>query len=135
MRIAIGLVLTCISIASLGCGGADPKAPKLYTVSGTVTWDGQPLKDAAMVFRSSDGKNSAGATVTDGKFTAKLVAGTSNVQVNSLVDSPDGKFKEENPGQRVPVKVELIPKKYNSETTLKIDVKGDTKDAKFDLTK
>lgn len=134
-HVALGLSLICISICSLGCGGTDPKAPKLYTVSGTVTFNGQPLKDAAMVFRTTDGKHSAGAQVKDGKFTTKIAAGTSKVQINALVDSPDGKFREENPGERVPVKVELIPKKYNSETTLTVDVKADTSNVTFDLTK
>ena len=125
--------LLCTSVVSLGCGGAAPAGPKLYKAAGTVTLDGKPLKEADMVFRSADGKHSAGAKVTDGKFSTKLAAGSVIVEISALVDSPDGKFREENPGEKVPVKVQLIPKKYNSESSLKEEIKGDNESLKYDL--
>lgn len=132
-RFAIGLFLLGTSVVSLGCGSAAPPGPKLYKAAGVVTLDGAPLKEADMVFRSVDGKHSAGAKVEDGNFTTKLAAGSIIVEISALIDSPDGKFREENPGEKVPVKVQLIPKQYNSESKLKVEINGDTEDMKFDL--
>ena len=135
MRQVIGFLVLCTTAITLGCGGgADPKAPKLYKAAGVVTLDGAPLKEADMVFRTTDGKHAAGAKVADGKFATKLAAGSTIVEISALMDSPDGKVKEENPGEKVPVKVQLIPKKYNSETTLKVEIKADADDLKFELT-
>jgi hypothetical protein len=59
------------ALAALACGGcSDPTA----TVSGEVTYDGQPVKNGYVTFTPADGKGPAvGAQITDGRYTADKV--------------------------------------------------------------
>lgn len=125
------LVMIAVTLM-IGCGGSAPTGPRLYAVTGTVSFTGEPLKEADLLVRTADGKHAAGTKVTDGKFKVSVPAGTSIVEITAMRDVP-GQFKEENPGERVAVKEQFIPTKYNAESTLKLDVKPDTKDVKFDL--
>lgn len=125
------IVLTVAMVG--GCGGGAPPGPKLYSITGTASFAGEPLKDADLRARTSDGKHAAGAKVTDGKFKLSVPAGTSIIEITAMRDVP-GEFREENPGEKVAVKEQFIPAKYNTESTLKLEVKPDTKDAKFELT-
>lgn len=85
-----------------------------------------------MVVRSVDGKHAAGATISNGKFQLDAPAGVAIVEITASREVP-GEFREDNPGERVPVKEQFIPAKYNTESTLKLEVKPDVKEAKFDL--
>jgi hypothetical protein len=125
------LLAACV-ISFVGCGGGGKPGPKLYHVAGVVNFTGAPLKEGDMVVRSADGKHAAGATISDGKFQFDAPAGASIVEIKAMRDIP-GEFREENPGEKVPVKEQYIPAKYNSESTLKLEIKGDVKDVKFDL--
>lgn len=104
----------------------------MQTVTGTITFKGEPLKEADLLVRTVDGKHAAGTKVADGKFVLKAPIGQSNVEVTAMRDVP-GEFREENPGERVPVREQFIPAKYNVQTMLKLDVKPDSKDVKFEL--
>lgn len=126
------LFLSVCAIVLSGCGSNTPQGPRLYTIAGTAAFMGEPLKDADLLVRSADGKRSAGTKVTDGKFTLRAPAGQMTVEITALRDVP-GEFREENPGERVPVRVQFLPPKYNTESTLTLDVKPDTKEVKFDL--
>lgn len=124
--------MLCALCASLfGCGGA-PDGPRMYPINGIVTFQGAPLKEGEVLVRTDDGKFSAGARVADGKFVLSAPAGPSKVEISAMRDVP-GEFREENPGERVPVRQQFIPAKYNTESTLKLDVKPDSREAKFEL--
>lgn len=57
-------------LVAIGCGGTGPTA----TVTGTVTYNGQPVKTGAITFTSKGGKGGvSGGTITDGKFTVRDV--------------------------------------------------------------
>lgn len=67
MRRILALLSPLVLIAS-GC--SNPGA----TVSGTVTYEGEPVKTGYVTFAPSDGKGpSVGAQITDGKYTADKV--------------------------------------------------------------
>lgn len=117
----------------VGCGGGGKPGLKMYHIAGTVSYAGEPLKDANLVARSVDGKHAAGATISDGKFQLDAPAGMTIVEITASREVP-GEFREDNPGERVAVKEQFIPAKYNSESTLKLEIKPDVKEAKFDLT-
>lgn len=125
------LLAACV-ISFIGCGGGGKPGPKLYHVAGTVNFSGEPLKEGDLVVRSVDGKHAGGSTIKNGKFQFDTTAGESIVEIKAMRDVP-GEFREENPGEKVPVKEQFIPAKYNTESTLKIEVKGEIKDQKFDL--
>ncbi len=116
----------------IGCGDGGKPGPQMYHIVGTVSYSGEPLKDANLVARSVDGKHAAGATISNGKFQLDAPAGMTIVEITASREVP-GEFREDNPGEKVPVKEQFIPAKYNTESTLKLDIKPDVKDAKFDL--
>ena len=116
---------------SLGCS-ADVKHG---TVSGTVTLDGQPLKSGTIRFDSADGRTAAAdASIVDGKFTAKLLLGDKRVTITSpkvigkkkMYDTPDSPVYD--------VTEELLPKRYNAQTTLTMTVTADAQEKEFSLT-
>lgn len=125
------IILAACLISLVGCGGA-AKGPKLYHVEGMVNFAGEPLKEGEMVIRATDGKHAAGSAINNGKFKFDTPAGASIIEITSTRDVP-GEFREENPGEKVPVREQYIPAKYNTESTLTLEVKGDVKDVKFDL--
>lgn len=77
---------SCLLVMSLiaGCGGDG------VTVSGTVTYNGQPVEKGSISFQPADGKgNSAGGDITAGKFSVKNVApGKNKVLVASQSSRP-----------------------------------------------
>lgn len=85
-----------------------------------------------MLVKTADGKHATGTKITDGKFQVRVPAGTSIVEITAMRDVP-GEFREENPGERVAVREQFIPAKYNTESTLKLDITPTTKDVKFEL--
>ena len=62
------LALGFIMISLAGCGGAGKDMPKLGTVTGTVTLDGQPLKGAKVQFVPNDSRPSGAITDDQGKY-------------------------------------------------------------------
>jgi len=124
------LVLVAAVLAAAGCGEGSTS-----TVTGTVTLDGQPLQEGVVRFVPADGKGqTASAEVKDGKFTATLPKGEMRVEFSApkvvrqtkMYDTPDSPVVDET--------VELLPARYNVQSTLKITVKGGSQSEKFDLT-
>jgi hypothetical protein len=115
---------------SLGCS-ADVKQG---TVSGTVTLDGQPLKSGTIRFDSADGRSIAvDASIVDGKFGKKMPPGDKRVSITSpkvigkkkMYDTPDSPVYD--------VTEELLPKRYNAESTLTMTVKVGEQEHPFEL--
>ena len=129
-------ILFLLPLLAAGCGGGS-HAP----VSGKVTLDNKPLANAAITFQpvASQGSEAAGlssSAITDanGQFTLKCadgkagaVVGKHRVSITTLAVGADdsdagGKARE------------LVPRRYNVETTLEFEVKsGGHSDANFDL--
>ncbi len=101
-------------IALLGC--ADGKA----TVSGAVTFDGQPVSSGSVTFVKNDGQLvREGAVIHDGAFRATLPPG--NYQVELSARKVVGKQKQkgfDGKDEEIELTVELFPARYNINTTL-----------------
>jgi len=115
-RLWLMLILFCCLI---GCGRS---GPQLGAVEGVVTLDGDPLPDAVVSFRPTEGGRTAeGMTDENGHFTIAFAAGTEGallgeheVRVSTFqekVIGDDGRV--EDPGMP-----EKVPKKYNEESEL-----------------
>src|SRR4029079_11622130 len=123
----------CWALISLSPGcSADVKRG---TVSGTVTFDGQPLKSGTIRFDSADGRTAAAdATISDGKFKVTLPPGDKRVSITSpkvigkkkIDDTPDSPVYD--------VTEELLPKRYNAQSTLTMTVTADAQEKEFSLT-
>jgi len=108
----LSIVIACLVS---GCAGDSD----LADVRGIVTLDGQPLPDAFIRFTpEADGAASFGKTEADGSYRMKFSDSEYGVFIGSnSVKIGTGDIKADNSG-RIP---ELVPKIYNSETTLKKD--------------
>jgi hypothetical protein len=140
-----------VSAGFVGCsGGADDNLPR-QAVSGTVTFGGQPLTQGRIQFEPSspEAKTPAGGEIKDGAFTiprdqgptpgdyrvmiTSSAAGTSGVDTSPGAEPPPGS-KAKMP--KIGPSPELIPKQYNSKTTLTAKVEaGKTNTFDFTLNK
>jgi hypothetical protein len=117
-----------------GCGSA-PTGPKMYSVSGTVTFDGKPLpKGDIILFPATPGLAPDAGSIKDGKYSLNAKIGERRVDIRASREVP-GKTKPRVPpltGDE-PVIESYIPAVYNSETTLKATVTDSAAKNKFDF--
>jgi hypothetical protein len=104
------------------------------TVTGTVTLDGQPLAAGEIRFAPADGQSStAGATISEGKFTASVPPGEKKVQISAPKVTGKKKMYDTPESPTVDIVQELLPARYNVQTELTISVGNGTQEEKFDL--
>jgi hypothetical protein len=115
-------------IGLAGCGGETDQLPR-EAISGSVTFDGQPLKNGYIQFlpdAASDDATFAGGPIREGKFDIPREQGPTpgrySVTVISGEAAPSEASAAELPGAGFSKK-EKIPAKYNSRTTLTAEVK------------
>jgi hypothetical protein len=130
-----------------GCG---KKGIKTEQVTGTVTWNGEPVKGANVTFSPVDrtkGYPSAGTTDAQGKYFLQTMlgnpgAGTTpgeyKVMITKIENVDTGKSVKETDGTVVPIMraENRLPKKYAavSSSPLTATVKDGTNTCDFDLT-
>lgn len=107
--------LMSIALLTLaGCGGG----PREYGVHGTVTFDGQPVEKGEIRFLPAGTQEAAyGGAIENGKFECKVTEGQKRVEITATREAatpaPDG----------LPDYVSYIPAEYNTQSTLKAEVK------------
>ncbi len=113
MALSTGWLLTGLA----GCGGGSD-APQRYPILGRVTLDGNPLEHGEVLILPVDGKGrpDAGA-IKNGEFAFDCTAGAKRVEITSTKEIPPAS------SGGMPDYVALIPKKYNSASTLTAEVK------------
>lgn len=120
-RLIVAGVLFCV----VGCSSSSTR-PDLVPVKGRVTLDGQPLKQALIVFRSETG----------GRGSRSITDSNGNFELNYLRE-----IKGAQPGKNTVIittategqPVERVPSKYNKESTLIVDVPESNGTFDFDL--
>lgn len=127
--------LSCRYVWSLGLSaalmlaGCGQGGPTRCEVVGKVTLDGQPVATGEVLFLPADGIGPSDACpIVNGEFKGQVTPGAKQVQVNSTKDTgkvaPDG----------LPDYQNIIPKQYNTESTLTAEIKqGDATPLSFDL--
>lgn len=95
-----------------GCGEST------QSINGKITFDGEPLPTGEIIFHQTvgDGK-SVVSEIENGSYTADLTAGEKRVEI--IAYRIEG--KDEYGGDK---KVAYIPKKYNEQSTLSVDVQS-----------
>lgn len=121
-----------------GCGGD----AALVEVTGTVTYQGQPVPDANVLFQPEGGPPATGQTDSQGHFSLNtggrpgVPAGTSQVAVTAYEDVRTVEPGEADPEGYSEVR-SLIPEKYanmvSSPLTAEV-VRGETNHFDFELT-
>jgi hypothetical protein len=136
--------LACSSFARLlavllvGCGGEKDDLPR-RSVAGTVTLDGKPLSQGSIQFLPTgpDTPTAAMVEVKGGTYTITtaqgLVPGHYKVLISSAnVPASDPAKADALPGMSGPPLKELLPVRYNAQSTLSAEVKTDAPNA-FDF--
>jgi hypothetical protein len=112
----IPVLLTALLIS--GCGKSN-----VGVVTGRISVDGTPAKSGSIAFFPVNRKSStSGAEIVDGRYAAKVALGTATVEIRvpkvvgqkKLYDTRDSPIKQ--------LMAESLPRKYNDETELKLDV-------------
>lgn len=120
--------LTILLVGALGC------APAPNVISGTVTVDGQPLKEGLIRFVPVDGKsNPESRPITDGKFSVPVSSGEMRVEISANKVVGKRKMYETPDSPVVDDVVELLPPRFNVESQLKITVNGGSQTENFDV--
>jgi len=137
MRLFSPLVCAAVLavLAAPGCGGGT------VSVSGTVTLDGQALESGQILFVPVDTSKgqSAGATIQNGKFDVQGAApplpGSYRVEITSKKKTgrqiPAGSPSP--PGTMIDETKEAVPAKYNTNSTLRQELKPGANTLNFPL--
>lgn len=139
-RIRYAAICTAL-IFFAGCtGGVD--GPARGSVEGEVTLDGTPVQNGSIVFIPSSGTSgpSAGGTISQGKFSIAQnkgpVVGKYMVQIRA--SEKTGKSVPAGspfpPGTMIDETIEIIPKKYNTESELEREIVAGNNPFDFQLT-
>lgn len=122
--------LTAILTASLlGCGGGAGIDPQLQVISGTVTLDGAPLDQGSIQFYSDSPQSHSmvsSTTIRRGEFQLEqkggLPPGLYKAAISSVKSSPDQANSTGDKMDAVATAVEIIPRKYNTDTELTCEI-------------
>ncbi len=101
-------------LAVTGCGKS---GPVLAPVSGTVTFDGKPLAEGTLYFKTIETGALESMTIKDGKFEGRAEVGERRVEVNAYQTKAlkDDLMKGE-------IKINLVAEQYNFDSKLKATV-------------
>jgi hypothetical protein len=103
------LALLAIALAA-GCGNG----PSTYTVSGHVTYKGQPVESGLINFQAAGQKPLGGAIDEEGAYEFELPAGTYQVRIDTPPALPPG-WKEGDPPPKMGPR--QVPEKFGSYAT------------------
>jgi hypothetical protein len=106
----------------LGPAGCGSRGVTLVRVSGTVTFDGEPVKTGEILFRAADGAvPSHAGPIVAGRYQARVSPGTKRVEI--IATRPPAKVVENPSGSGEPTPVEMyVPDHYNARSMLTADV-------------
>jgi hypothetical protein len=131
-----------MALVMMGCGAAEDTLPR-EPIWGRVTLDGSPLK-AGMISFDPDGPvqgtavaASAGAVITDGQYSIERAKGLTPGKYRAAILSEGGAAPTDEASGPItsrPPSKDPIPARYNSASTLRVEVvRGGPKPFDFDL--
>jgi hypothetical protein len=126
----LGLVCVVVVTITSGCGQSGPERVE---VSGTVAYQGQPVKEGMIRFIPTKGTEGPawGARIVDGKYSARgkggVPVGTHKVEIIAHRDKPKPARSTSPPPSGfeldAPVpREQYLPEKYNTKTELEITI-------------
>jgi hypothetical protein len=125
------LASALLTVLAAGCGGKP-------SLSGTVTYDGQPVDGGSSTLYPAAGKDAAaGGRIQGGQYTVvggeKLTPGTYKVHI-SWLKATGKKIKDpSDPGVEIAETKEVIPAEYNEASKLTTEITSGSTTANFDL--
>jgi len=136
--IAVGCLLAA-AVAASGCS----RRPKTVRVTGVVTYQGKPVKDAAVLFAPEKGRPATGVTDENGRFRLMTfvpgdgaVPGEYTVAIDAHESLGPKKNGETGEDLGPPGKVRwIVPEKYSQldKSGLRVTVASGQPEIRFDL--
>jgi hypothetical protein len=128
-RVRLALVGLAGLTSVLGCG--DGKS----SISGTVTFNDQPVASGTITFVKSEGELvREGAIIKDGSFQAQVPPG--NYKIELYAQKVVGKKRQkgfDGKDEEVELTEELFPERYNTKTELTTKIDRGTNTVKLDI--
>jgi len=118
MRDKTARALFSVSVLALaiGCGGGTPR----YEVSGTVTYDGEPIERGEISFEPLEpGGAPEGGPIENGRFQLEATAGRKIVRIRGSRPLPPE--QQDSPEMGL-LYEDFIPAKYNRESTEQVEI-------------
>lgn len=106
----------------------------MVEVTGKVTLDGQPVNKGKITLEATDGKGGVeGGSIENGEYSVMTTPGSKAVKINSpkVVGQKKTYGTADSPTEEVTA--EAIPKNFNKDTELKIEVTSSSREHDFDL--
>tara|TARA_R110002111_G_scaffold108086_1_gene166752 strand:+ start:53295 stop:53732 length:438 start_codon:yes stop_codon:yes gene_type:complete len=132
-----GLAFTVSTVLVIlsGCAPTAEDQPDVGFVRGMVTLDAEPLSGAVVTFAPETGRPSTGITDIQGKFEMAYNPKVKGAKIGKhIVRISTQRYVENADGSTTEMK-ETIPAKYNTESTLTVEVKAGENDFPFALDK
>ncbi len=103
-------------------------------VAGEITVDGAPLEEGTIGFAPWDGKGpTAGTTIRAGRYEVEMLPGKKRVSIEGF-RAGGPKRRDSYPGMADrQSKVQYLPARYNSESTLEQEISADGQPVNFKL--
>jgi hypothetical protein len=109
-----GLSLSAVVLLAFGCDSR----PAMYRVTGSVSFDGQPVESGEIIFVSVEkGAAPDAGRIDNGTYDMLVKTGKKRVEIRASRLVVGGK-----PNPMGPVYHDYIPERYNARTTLSADV-------------
>jgi hypothetical protein len=144
-KLALPALAAVLVLSILGCGNT-----RYVPVSGVVTLDGKPYRNAVVMFQPmatqdnpNPGRGSSGSTDENGRFSVKTfegqagaVIGKHRIRITTKVSEKLGGYEVWDAAKNEAVKAltDPIPREWNYDSKQEFDVpSGGTDQAKFDI--
>jgi len=118
--------LACSLALGVVCGGCSADPDGLRTITGDVTWGGEPLSKGSITFTPVEPGRATGGKIVDGQFEIAAARGAKPGSYLVSIEAylPTGKKvpSPEVPGEMVDDIRQMIPPKYNSSTELRAEI-------------
>jgi hypothetical protein len=129
--------LAVCGFAMMACLAGCGRSGGLSEISGTVSYDGQPVKKGTITFLPADGNGpTAAAKIADGRYSAKVVAGKKLVKIEGFKVVGQRRYSPSNPNSKmVDLQEQFLPDRYNKKSELTREITPALGTCDFDLEK
>jgi hypothetical protein len=129
--------LCLLLLVSAGCGRADYKGPQRFPLSGSVTYDGEPIDFGSISFLPADGgQRVSGGLIENGKYSVPEAQGANagKHRVEIRWNKKTGKQKRDpDSGEMYDDRKEALAPRFHADSELTADVSAKQTTFNFDL--
>lgn len=134
VRAGLSTVFVVVALIALsGCGGSGYEGPPRAEVSGAVTFDGTPIVEGSINLVPVGQGRQVGVSIIDGAYTIPEIDGPTfgkyKVEITGFEFEKVAEDSEEE-GRST----QVVPSKYNTDTTLELDISEAKVEKDFTLT-